>query len=246
MKSEILFLLATLLSTATCFEKGPQRLVGKASKMSKEEFPWSDPFKSNEIESFAPACEAKKTFKASEFLLDDLSLPPPKGLKPYSSVLKKALKGRAYPGSWDGIDPHGYDRNLIQMEYSDVPLKVREWIEQQELEETSENGLFSVFERKDKNEKAEDTAKPPESRKSGEAAPGDEDKVVLFAPGAIYRALPLWVAEGSDCEGKHCTPSRLLGSRRSADFICRYTLRYLEVHVDPIGWRCHRLDYGTH
>lgn len=207
MKSEALVLLATLFSTATCIEKSPPRLIGKASKMSPEDFPWSDPFKTDEIGNFAPACEAKKSFRASEFLLDDLSVPPPKGLQPYSSVLKKALKGRPYPGSWDGIDPHGYDRNLIQMEYTDVPPRVREWIERQELDDTSEDGLFSVFERKAKDEKAEGTVKPPEARKPGEDDPEDNNKVVLFAPGAIYRALPLWVAEGSDCEGKD-PPSR--------------------------------------
>ena len=225
MKSQALVLLATLFSTATCIEKSPPRLMGKASKMNPEDFPWTDPFKSAEIGNFAPACEAKRSFRASEFLLDDLSLPPPKGLQPYSSVLKNALKGRPYPGSWDGIDAQGYDPHLIQMDYVDVPPRVRGWIERQELEETSEDGLFSVFERKLKDEKADGTAKPPESRKPGDADPEDENKVVLFAPGAIYHALPLWVAEGSDCEGE--IPSKL--DRKCTELLTYFAAALLDT-----------------
>lgn len=203
MKTEALVLLITLLSTAACLEKNPPRPEGKPTKLSPEDFPWSNPFKSSEIESFTPSCEAKQTFKASEFLLDDLSLPPPKGLEPYSSVLKNTLKDKPYPGSWNGIDPHGYDRNLVQMEYADVPLRVRNWIEQQEIDGAADDGLFSVFERTAKGETAKETVKPLETpRQPGEDDPADKDKVVLFAPGAMYRALPLWVAEGSDCAGE--------------------------------------------
>lgn len=204
MKTEALVLLTALLSPATCVEKPPPRLAGKPTKLSPEDFPWSDPFASSgEIDGFAPACEAQRTFQASEFLLDDLSLPPPKGLEPYSGVLKKTLKDKPYPGSWDGVDPHGYDRNLVLMEYADVPATVRAWIERQEIEGTADDGLLSVFERTAKGKTVKGTAKPPETpRMPGEDDPEDKDKVVLFAPGAIYRALPLWVAEGSDCVGE--------------------------------------------
>ncbi|KAK7754295.1 hypothetical protein SLS62_003588 [Diatrype stigma] len=196
-----------LFSTGACLEKNPPRLAGKPTKMSPEEFPWTDPFASSEEQQFLPACSARRTFRASEFLLDDLALPPPRGLEPYSGVLKKALRDKPYPGGWDGVDPHGYDRSLVQMDYADVPVAVRDWIEkQQQREDDGNNGgggsLFSVFERKGKGEKATEIAKPPENPRAvrgGEDDPADKDKVVLFAPGAIYRALPLWVAEGSDC-----------------------------------------------
>ncbi|RYP11280.1 hypothetical protein DL765_007832 [Monosporascus sp. GIB2] len=203
MKSETLVLLAALFSTAACLKKkSAQRLQGNPSQMSPEQFPWTNPFGSSEIEGFSPSCEAKKTFKASEFLLDDLQIAPPLGLRPYGDALKNILKDRPYPGSWDGVDPHGYDRNLLQMEYSDVPVKVRDWIEQQVKEETDHVGLYAVFQKQPKGKKATTTAKPPEARKTGEADEADKDKVVLFAPGAIYRILPLWAAEGSDCEAE--------------------------------------------
>lgn len=242
MKSEIkaLALLATaatvFFSTGACLEKNPPRLAGKPTKMSPEEFPWTDPFapsseQQQQQQQFTPACEARRTFRASEFLLDDLALPPPRGLEPYSGVLKKALRDKPYPGGWDGVDPHGYDRSLVQMEYADVPVSVRAWIEQQQEEEeapaddgsgsgSGSGTLFSVFERRAKGEKAMRTARPPANaralRRGGEVPdddPADKDKVVLFAPGAIYRALPLWVAEGSDCAGEqeHNTPESSYG-----------------------------------
>lgn len=54
-------------------------------------------------------------------------------------------------------------------------------------------GLFGIFRRPAEGEEVEETVK-------GE---GDEgEKVVIFAPGALYEVLPLWVAEGSECEGE--------------------------------------------
>lgn len=36
-----------------------------------------------------------------------------------------------YPGSWEGIDKHGNDRELIKMDMTDLPWKVREWIKKE-------------------------------------------------------------------------------------------------------------------
>lgn len=82
-----------------------KRPAGNPTKM--EDFKWSDPFISRKIKKYAPACEVEKTFKAREYLLDDLQEKPPKGLSPWGDALKKVFSGRPYPGSWDGIDPHG-------------------------------------------------------------------------------------------------------------------------------------------
>lgn len=81
------------------------RLNGTPTKM--EDFKWSDPFNSRRMKKFAPACDAEQTFKAREYLLDDLTAKPPKGISPWADALKKIFSGREYPGSWDGIDPHG-------------------------------------------------------------------------------------------------------------------------------------------
>jgi hypothetical protein len=183
-------------------EPPPARPSGKPEKMS--DFKWADPFSSQKTESFKPSCEAEKAFQASEFLLDDLSAVPPLGLSPFSEALKTIFSGRSYPGSWDGIDPHGYDRNLLMMEYADVPVKAREWIEAQDADDGEGKGLFAVY------DKPADVEQPVKSTvkfsKEGGAnlgiRPLDKNRVVLFAPGALYDVLPLWVAETSDCEGK--------------------------------------------
>ncbi|KAL2262008.1 hypothetical protein VTK26DRAFT_2777 [Humicola hyalothermophila] len=191
---------------------------------------------------FTPTCSATAVFKARQYTLDDLSEAPPRGLLPYRDALKSVFSAREYPGSWDGIDPHGYDRTLLTMRYSDVPLRVREWIEEQER--TGDDGDEGKKKKKEEKKEAEEEEEErsgeekkeaEEDTKAKEQAPGkglyavykvplagtrvlhtvkvpketpvsdewrarDEDRLVLFAPGALYEILPLWVAEGSKCE----------------------------------------------
>ncbi|KAB5571754.1 hypothetical protein GE09DRAFT_1096759 [Coniochaeta sp. 2T2.1] len=175
------------------------RPEGKPTKM--EDFQWADPFSSSKIRKFSAQCEADKSFRAREYLLDDLSVEPPLGIAPWADALKKIFKGRPYPGSWDGIDPHGYDRNLLMMEYSEVPIPVREWIEEQERTDGDGKGLFAVYEKpKDAQHKIQNVVKFPTKGMTPALRPLDKKKVVLFAPGALYDLLPMWVAEGSNCK----------------------------------------------
>ena len=201
MKTKSWIALACLLSAVQAMGPAapPERPSGRPAKM--EDFKWADPWAQRKIKRFTPTCEAEDTFDAHEFLLDDLSEAPPLGLKPYGSALKKIFKGRPYPGSWNGIDPHGYDRNLLKMEYADVPVKVREWIEDQEIQDGPGKGLFAVYNKptSDDEEVADTVAftKPVETA----LRPLDAKKVVIFAPGAVYDILPLWVAQDSPCPG---------------------------------------------
>ena len=98
-----------LASSATAIgpQGGPGRAPGKPAKM--DNWKWANPFKTDSYEnkSFTPSCTAEKEFEASEFLLDDLSEAPPLGIGPFRDGLKKVFSDREYPGSWDGIDPHG-------------------------------------------------------------------------------------------------------------------------------------------
>jgi hypothetical protein len=110
MKVNSVALAASYIMSAAAFA-GPevpgvhQRPTGTPSKL--EDFEWADPFSQRKMKKFVPACDVEKTFKAREYLLDDLQEKPPKGLSPWADALKKIFKGRPYPGSWDGIDPHG-------------------------------------------------------------------------------------------------------------------------------------------
>jgi len=209
----------------------PPRPPGKPAKI--EAWKWTNPFAAGTAEDSGPskfvaACEATATFQATEYMLDDLSDAPPRGLIPWREGLKKVFSNREYPGAWDGIDPHGYDRTLLMMEWTAVPAKVRAWIAGQEAEEeayTGEQdelpeekkgkGLFAVYRKPDlaKGEKIEDTVFAEEEEEEKQAAAEgegekkkekakDENLVVIFAPGALYEVLPLWVAEGSDCVGE--------------------------------------------
>ncbi len=174
----------------------PQRGITKT-----KDFTWIDPYTSTRIKKFTPSCTAEKTFSADEFLLHDLFEQEPTGLWPYGDALKKVFSGRAYPGSWGGMDPHMYDRPLMRMNYAALPLKVREWIEDQERSDGKGKGLYAVYERAIDNVKAAATVVPPSPEKVTMFRPLDEKKIVIFAPGALYEILPLWVAEGSECQG---------------------------------------------
>lgn len=210
MKLNTAALAASLIASTTA-AMGPAipgqqvRPEGKPTLM--EDFKWADPFSSSKIRKFSPSCEAEKTFHAREYLLDDLQVEPPLGLEPWGDALKKIFKGRPYPGSWDGGDPHGYDRNLLMMEYSEVPIPVREWIEEQERTDGEGKGLFAVYEKpKDSQHKIQNVVKFPTKGMTPALRPLDKKKVVLFAPGALYDLLPLWVAEKSDCKGMCSVP----------------------------------------
>ncbi|KAK7946441.1 uncharacterized protein PG986_010762 [Apiospora aurea] len=177
--------------------KATERPGGPGATTATKNFRWKNPFSdeaaaASNLLLLKPSCSATRSFKAHQYLLDDLKEAPPLGLGPYADRLKAFFQGREYPGSWDGLDPHGYDRNVVLMEWEDAPVAVRAWIDEQakqkktektdgekKKEDLSGKGLFAVY------------------RKA--RAPKDH-KVIIFAPGAIYETLPLWVAEGSDCE----------------------------------------------
>lgn len=164
----------------------------KVDPTKLDNFTWRDPFSSPKIHQFDAACENTRTFSASEFQLHDLSEPEPLGLFPFRNKLLAAFGSREYPGGWDGMDAHGYERNLLKMDYKDVPVQVREWAEGQERSEGPGKGLFAVLDKSTEGETADTKA----SESSLE-----EDKIVLFAPGALYETLPLWLAQDSACEG---------------------------------------------
>ncbi|KAL1852752.1 hypothetical protein Daus18300_012083 [Diaporthe australafricana] len=163
-----------------------------------ENFNWTNPFSSPKLANFDAACESQRKFEASEYQLHDLQLPEPKGLQPFGEALKEFFGGREYPGGWDGIDAHRYERNLLKMEYADVPVKVREWIEEEERSEGPGKGLFAVYQKPADGETVKKVAKLPKA--ADHLRPLDKKRTVIFAPGAVYETLPLWVAEGSDCE----------------------------------------------
>jgi hypothetical protein len=216
---------ASLLLTPT-LAIGPSP-AKKVPVTTPEAFIWKDPYAKSSADarsSYEAACTATSTFTAKEYLLHDLFELPPKGLWPWADALKKVFGTREYPGGWEGRDPHGYERNVIMMEYEDVPTKVKEWIEGQENtveggKPKEGKGLFAVYEKPAAGKKvgegvtaapktvegASETSTAESARESGKvefSREEDGEKVVIFSPGALYGILPLWVAEGSQCESK--------------------------------------------
>lgn len=193
----------------------------KVEPTKLDNFTWTDPFsRPDRAASHRAACESARTFAASEHQLHDLSAPAPAGLQAYGGALKGAFGGRPYPGGWDGVDAHGYERTLLRMEWGDVPSLVRRWVRAQEQQEGDEEeeegeageagtgrgkGLFAVFDKPGQGKgEAEAVERTVDwSASEGEVEEEAKGRVVVFAPGAIYETLPLWVAEGSECEGTY-------------------------------------------
>jgi len=156
-------------------------------------FKWQEPFGEEDSTpaGFEATCEATGTFYARQYTLRDHMAMPPHGFLPWANALKSLFGGRAFPGSWDGVDHHGTLRRVMVMEYSEVPEPVKDWIE------THGDGLFGVYDKPtEENLTVNVTAKPRTSK-----ADKGEEQIMIFAAGALYDILPLWVAKDSKCEG---------------------------------------------
>jgi hypothetical protein len=192
---------------------GPSAAIQVVTHRVIEGWPWRFPFTADggPPSGFLATCSATKTFQARQHRLSDLTLPESKGgLLPYADGIKYFFGGRPFPGGWDGIDMEGSLREMLVMEWIDVPDAVQKWVAwQQEPEQKDKNGrwLFGVFRKpREEGEKVVKTAKAQEtpSPDRGEEAVANEDKIVLFPPGSLYEILPLWVgveAEKWDCKG---------------------------------------------
>jgi hypothetical protein len=60
-----------------------------------------------------------------------LTAPVYPDLKDFAPQLKVFYNKQLYAGSWDGIDVHGGARELMRMDLSAMPYKVREWMKRE-------------------------------------------------------------------------------------------------------------------
>ncbi|KAK3994321.1 hypothetical protein QBC44DRAFT_236413 [Cladorrhinum sp. PSN332] len=176
-------------------------------------FKWSRPFPEDGTDpgGFDVNCKAKKTFHAKMYKLFDLPAEPPAGLAPWHDAIEDWMGRLDYMGSWDGVDHKEQNRELVMMEWKDVPLEVRRWIEEQQADPDEKNKkkyFFGVFEKpKQPGErifgtvKPKVTAVPTQGTESPVREIKDEDKILVFPGAAVYEIMPLWVAAGSGaCE----------------------------------------------
>lgn len=153
-------------------------------------------------------CEATKTFAARQLTAADLHKPPPDGLEPWAAALDVALHQRVYPGGWDGEELIGDGMQVLVMEYSDVPPTVRRFVEQEGVDaHTAKRWQFGVYDKPGRAGKQRRVAFGEGSSYVEDRPTAPQDKVMIFAPGALYDILPLWVADDSACKSMlrpHC------------------------------------------
>jgi len=172
-------------------------------------------------EGFVSVCEAEATFRAKQYSKEDVRTNSPYGLSQWAPAIDTFLRGRLYAGHWKGLDDHGEEndhrREYLIMEYADVPQPVRRWIEDHQRRGTDahKNWMFAVLEKPKGGDRISTTLAPnPTPAERGEGATTGaagatvraEDKILFFAAGSLYEILPLWVAEGAECEGKGAVP----------------------------------------
>lgn len=187
--------LPVLLAAASVARADPKVVVNRVV----DDFHWENPWPHGRSVplGFEAICEAEKSYHASQHLLSDLDAPPPAGLAPWADAIRFYFGGHPYPGSWDGIDAGNTARDILKMEYTDVPQAVKDWMaETVKFDKWGHTRyMYGVFW---KPKEGGDTAQAASNDTEGK----DEDKVLFFAAGAIYEIAPLWVAKGSNCEGE--------------------------------------------
>ncbi|ORY05164.1 hypothetical protein BCR34DRAFT_454832, partial [Clohesyomyces aquaticus] len=85
---------------------------------------WTAAWKEADLSSYTKQCVATATVTASIYKLGELY----PDLKTWAPELKVFYNKQLYPGSWNGEDKHGNERELMKMPYEDLPFAVREWI----------------------------------------------------------------------------------------------------------------------
>lgn len=155
---------------------------------------------------FDAPCRSEKTFHAKQYVISQLD-------SSWTTAVGEILGDHhqhKHPGGWEDGKRDGGD-SVVIMEYSDVPVAVRDWITEQYRERKADGTkrwwLFGVIE-KPRDGKDAKFIDPAATLAAGEAEGGmrrelpDKDKVLAFAPWSIYNILPLWVARKSSCEGE--------------------------------------------
>ena len=176
-----------------------------------ETFKWERPFPDEYTSpmGFVTTCDVHIKLHAKQYKFREFE----QHLKPWAAALRSFYDSRPYAGHWDGVNEGGENRDVIMMEWREVPKNVRDWIEEQQRTGKADNKhwTYLVFPKpKHKGDIISETIAPAPTPAPGEpahsAAPAhhykDKEKVVFFQAGQIYDILPLWVAHRSKCASK--------------------------------------------
>jgi hypothetical protein len=219
-------------------------------------FKWNRPFPDDGTPpmGFETTCNVQHQLWAKQYKFKDFY---GADLRPWGDKLTDFYTRRPYPGHWDGVNEGGDDRDLLMMEWKDVPAAVRDWIETQMLNGRTDDKRWTYLvmpKPQNDDEKvsvtvgasAIPTQSPGESMDvQREITPKlkDKDKVLFFIAGAIYDILPLWVAKNAKCESKlkqpqGPPPQGLVCKNRRAPKLTLLFLRRGAVGSVEIPQRC--------
>lgn len=175
-------------------------------------FKWKDPFSSPALADFTASCTTSIKLRANEFTLHEMKWLYPRGLWEWFNSLQREFGKLEYPGAWQGEDWHGSFRTILTMELEDVPERVRHWVDAQKRSSDpaskESKGLFLVYEKKKTKDPKEMINAPansiPDSVQGKERTEAIKKRIMIFAPGALYRILPLFAADSAspECAGE--------------------------------------------
>lgn len=84
---------------------------------------WAAKWTDADLAPYTKHCASTTTFKAQIYTLKEMY----PTLKEWAPQLKVFYNKQLYPGSWEGKDAHGEERELLKMAYEELPFAVREW-----------------------------------------------------------------------------------------------------------------------
>ncbi|KAF2015405.1 hypothetical protein BU24DRAFT_461652 [Aaosphaeria arxii CBS 175.79] len=85
---------------------------------------WNAKWKAADLSSYTKKCASSIELKGEIYKLGELY----PTLKTWAPQLKVFYNKQLYPGSWNGVDKHGNDRELLKLDYEALPFAVREWL----------------------------------------------------------------------------------------------------------------------
>lgn len=88
---------------------------------------WTSTWNATSLTPYTQSCLSRSTYTAAIYKLSQLY----PDLEDFAPQLKVFYNKQLYPGSWAGVDKHGNDRELLKMDMTDLPWKVREWIKRE-------------------------------------------------------------------------------------------------------------------
>ncbi|PSN74687.1 hypothetical protein BS50DRAFT_469665, partial [Corynespora cassiicola Philippines] len=86
---------------------------------------WTASWTPSDLTPYTQHCTSRTTFTAGIYKLSEMY----PALKDFAPQLKIFYNKQLYPGSWEGIDLHGTERELLKMDMEQIPFAVREYLQ---------------------------------------------------------------------------------------------------------------------